>query len=31
MGFRGIFGPGTSTEEIIRFVNDWAAARPVSA
>jgi methylmalonyl-CoA mutase C-terminal domain/subunit len=31
MGFRGIFGPGTSTEDIIRFVNDWAAARPVSA
>jgi methylmalonyl-CoA mutase C-terminal domain/subunit len=31
MGFRGIFGPGTSTEEIIRFVNEWAAARPVSA
>jgi methylmalonyl-CoA mutase C-terminal domain/subunit len=28
MGFKGIFGPGTSTEDIIKFVNDWAAARP---
>ena len=31
MGFRAIFGPGTSTEDVIRFVHDWAAARPVSA
>jgi methylmalonyl-CoA mutase C-terminal domain/subunit len=31
MGFSGIFGPGTSTEDIIRFVNDWADARPISA
>jgi methylmalonyl-CoA mutase C-terminal domain/subunit len=28
LGFRGIFGPGTSTEDIIKFVRDWAAARP---
>ena len=31
MGFRAVFGPGTSTEDIIKFVNDWAAKRPVSA
>ena len=31
MGFRGIFGPGTSTEDIIKFVKDWAASRPVRA
>ncbi len=31
MGFRAIFGPGTSTADIIKFVNDWADARPVSA
>jgi methylmalonyl-CoA mutase C-terminal domain/subunit len=31
MGFKAIFGPGTSTEDIIKFVNDWAGARPVSA
>ena len=31
MGFRGIFGPGTSTEDIITFVRDWAATRPVRA
>lgn len=31
MGFRAIFGPGTSTADIIKFVNDWAGARPVSA
>ena len=31
MGFKAIFGPGTSTEEIIKFVNEWSAARPVSA
>jgi methylmalonyl-CoA mutase C-terminal domain/subunit len=31
MGFRGIFGPGTSTQDIITFVNDWAAARPAAA
>ena len=31
MGFSAIFGPGTSTEDIIKYVNDWAAKRPVSA
>ena len=31
MGFRAIFGPGTSTEDIIAFVREWAAARPVGA
>ena len=31
LGFSGIFGPGTSTEDIIKFVRDWAAARPSSA
>jgi methylmalonyl-CoA mutase C-terminal domain/subunit len=31
LGFRAIFGPGTSTEDIIQFVRDWAAARAVSA
>lgn len=31
MGFRAIFGPGTSTEEIIKFVRDWAAKRPARA
>jgi methylmalonyl-CoA mutase C-terminal domain/subunit len=30
MGFRAIFGPGTSTEDIIKFVREWADARPVS-
>jgi methylmalonyl-CoA mutase C-terminal domain/subunit len=30
-GFKAIFGPGTSTEDIIKFVQDWAAARPVRA
>jgi methylmalonyl-CoA mutase C-terminal domain/subunit len=24
MGFSAIFGPGTSTEDIIKFVRDWA-------
>jgi methylmalonyl-CoA mutase C-terminal domain/subunit len=28
MGFQAIFGPGTSTEDIIRFVKDWAGSRP---
>jgi methylmalonyl-CoA mutase C-terminal domain/subunit len=27
MGFSAIFGPGTSTEDIIKFVNEWAATR----
>jgi methylmalonyl-CoA mutase C-terminal domain/subunit len=27
MGFKGIFGPGTSTEEIIKFVREWADTR----
>jgi methylmalonyl-CoA mutase C-terminal domain/subunit len=31
MGFGAIYGPGTSTEDIIKFVNDWAASRPGSA
>ena len=31
MGFRGVFGPGTSTEDIIKFVKDWAGSRPVRA
>jgi methylmalonyl-CoA mutase C-terminal domain/subunit len=31
MGFRAIFGPGTSTQDVIAFVNEGAAARPVSA
>ncbi len=31
MGFQAVFGPGTSTQDVIKFVNDWAAARPVSA
>jgi methylmalonyl-CoA mutase C-terminal domain/subunit len=28
MGFGAIYGPGTSTEDIIKFVNDWASHRP---
>ena len=31
MGFQAIFGPGTSTGDIIKFVRDWAATRPVRA
>lgn len=31
MGFKAIFGPGTSTEDIIKFVRDWAATRPARA
>ena len=31
LGFQAIFGPGTSTEDIIKFVRDWAATRPVRA
>ena len=31
MGFKAIFGPGTSTADIIKFVNEWADARPVGA
>jgi methylmalonyl-CoA mutase C-terminal domain/subunit len=31
MGFQAIFGPGTSTEDIIKFVKDWAGSRPVRA
>ncbi len=31
MGFQAVFGPGTSTEDVIKFVRDWAAARPVTA
>ena len=31
MGFAAIYGPGTSTQDIIKFVNEWAASRPSSA
>ena len=31
MGFQAVFGPGTSTQDVIKFVNDWAAGRPGSA
>ena len=31
MGFRAVFGPGTSTQDVIKFVNDWAAERPGAA
>jgi methylmalonyl-CoA mutase C-terminal domain/subunit len=31
LGFQAIFGPGTSTEDIISFVREWAAKRPVRA
>lgn len=31
MGFQAVFGPGTSTQDVIKFVNDWAAARPGAA
>ena len=31
MGLQAIFGPGTSTEDIIKFVRDWAATRPARA
>ena len=27
MGFKAIFGPGTSTEDVIKFVREWAASR----
>jgi methylmalonyl-CoA mutase C-terminal domain/subunit len=27
MGFQAIFGPGTSTEDVITFVREWAGAR----
>jgi methylmalonyl-CoA mutase C-terminal domain/subunit len=27
LGFQAIFGPGTSTEDVIAFVRKWAAAR----
>ncbi len=27
LGFQAIFGPGTSTEDVIKFVREWAAAR----
>jgi methylmalonyl-CoA mutase C-terminal domain/subunit len=30
-GFQAIFGPGTSTEDIIKYVRDWAAKRPARA
>jgi len=31
MGFSAIYGPGTSTEDIVSFVREWAANRPLSA
>jgi methylmalonyl-CoA mutase C-terminal domain/subunit len=31
MGFQAVFGPGTSTEDIITFVREWAARRPARA
>jgi len=31
MGFKAVFGPGTSTEDVIKFVRDWARTRPVGA
>ena len=31
MGFKAVFGPGTSTEDVINFVRDWARTRPVGA
>ncbi|MEX2245483.1 MAG: cobalamin B12-binding domain-containing protein [Dehalococcoidia bacterium] len=31
LGFRAIFGPGTSTEDIISFVREWAKSRPLTA
>jgi methylmalonyl-CoA mutase C-terminal domain/subunit len=27
MGFRAIFGPGTSTEDVIKFVREWSDSR----
>jgi len=27
MGFKAIFGPGTSTQAVIKFVREWAASR----
>jgi len=27
LGFQAIFGPGTSTEDVISFVRNWASAR----
>ena len=30
-GFQAIFGPGTSTEDIIKFVRGWAGGRPARA
>jgi methylmalonyl-CoA mutase C-terminal domain/subunit len=27
LGFQAIFGPGTSTEDVIKFVREWAGAR----
>jgi methylmalonyl-CoA mutase C-terminal domain/subunit len=31
IGFKAIFGPGTSTEDVIKFVREWSAARPVTS
>jgi len=31
LGFQAIFGPGTSTEDVIKFVRDWAEKRPPRA
>ena len=30
-GFKAIFGPGTSTNDVIAFVREWAATRPPRA
>jgi methylmalonyl-CoA mutase C-terminal domain/subunit len=27
MGFKAIFGPGTSTEDVVNFVRDWNSSR----
>ncbi len=29
LGFQAVFGPGTSTEDVITFVRDWAGARAI--
>ncbi|MDE3095648.1 MAG: cobalamin B12-binding domain-containing protein [Chloroflexota bacterium] len=29
MGFQAVFGPGTSTEDVIKFVREWAGARAI--
>ena len=29
LGFQAVFGPGTSTEDVIKFVREWAGARAI--